>query len=366
MFPQNKGRGERTCEVRVDGWHSSRSQRKAPASCVERVGHFESPVQTCRQVVVAKPATEAPTPATFRRPAQPATRPKERTDLHSIMREHPRGRPWLFTPLVLPYAGGVPHELDDKLALVTGGSGAIGRAICLALARSGARVSFSYFSDHEGAESTRTALAALGHETTPLRVNFGDRASTAEFLSELQQRFERLDILVHAAASGVFRSPLELSPRHVDWVLDVNAKALLWLVQRLLGNSDDTPAKRLMLPGASIVALSSLGAERAIPDYTALGSAKAALVGLVRQLALPLGPLGVRINVVSPGLVETGALDHFPNRAALVHEAERRTPLGRLALPDDVADVILFLCSPAAAMVHGQVLHVDGGYSVVG
>jgi enoyl-[acyl-carrier protein] reductase III len=256
-------------------------------------------------------------------------------------------------------------ELKGKRALVTGGSGDIGRAVCRVLASAGADVGFAYFSDHEGAEVTRGMLAELGAVRTDVfRVNFGDARSVDEFIDAARGAYERLDILVHAAASGVFRGVEALTARHLTWALDVNARSLLGLIQALRASG---PGHRPRLGrGSSIVALSSLGAVRAIPHYAAVAASKAALEALCRQLALELGPEGIRVNVVSPGLVETRALAHFPNRAQLIEVASQRTPLGRLTTPEDVANVVAFLCSNASAMVHGQTLHVDGGYGIVG
>jgi enoyl-[acyl-carrier protein] reductase III len=114
------------------------------------------------------------------------------------------------------------------------------------------------------------------------------------------------------------------------------------------------------------VAVSSLGAIRAIPNYTAVGASKAALESIVRHLALELGPRGIRVNAISAGVVDTDALKHFPNRQELLSTSERRTPAGRLVEPGDVADAVLFLVSPLAGMVMAQTLLVDGGYSIMG
>ncbi|HEY6726992.1 MAG TPA: SDR family oxidoreductase [Polyangiaceae bacterium] len=256
-------------------------------------------------------------------------------------------------------------DLSGKQALVTGASGDIGRAICRLLAARGAEVGIAYFSDHERARATAAELEALrGRAPSVFRVNFGDTASSEAFVKAVCAEFDRIDVLVHAAASGVFRGVHELTARHLDWAMDVNARSLFSLVQGLIQAGPERGS--LLARGASIVALSSLGAVRAIPQYAAVAASKAALEAIARQLALELGPAGVRINVVSPGLVPTRALEHFPNRAHLVEVASSRTPLGRLTTPEDVANVVGFLCSDAAAMVHGQTLHVDGGYSVVG
>jgi enoyl-[acyl-carrier protein] reductase III len=114
------------------------------------------------------------------------------------------------------------------------------------------------------------------------------------------------------------------------------------------------------------VAISSLGAVRAVPNYTVVGASKAALESLVRHLAVELGPLGITVNTISAGVVDTDALKKFPNRDEIISRSLQHTPLGRLTTPEDVADLALFLCGKGAAMIHGQVLVVDGGYAVQG
>jgi enoyl-[acyl-carrier protein] reductase III len=120
-----------------------------------------------------------------------------------------------------------------------------------------------------------------------------------------------------------------------------------------------------MRPGSSIVGLSSLGSQRVLDNYVLVGTSKAALESLVRYLAVELAPRGIRVNAVSGGVVETGALEHFPNREQMLEMARSRTPAGRMVEPDDIADAVEFLCSPAAEMVRGQTLIVDGGFSLL-
>ncbi|WP_428262918.1 SDR family oxidoreductase [Haliangium sp.] len=254
---------------------------------------------------------------------------------------------------------------ENKKALVTGGSGDIGRAMCRRLAAAGAEVGFTYFSDHDGAARTAAEVAAAGGAPARVfRANFADLASTRAVLDEVRGELGRVDIFISNAASGVFRSADALTPRHLQWAVDVGARAFLLLAQGLACPGGGASA--IMGRGGRVVALSSLGAVRAIPQYTILAAAKAALEAMVRHLALELGPRGITVNAVSPGLVETGALAHFPNRDHLLDVARSRTPMGRLTTAEDVADVVLFLCSDAGAMVHGQTLNVDGGYSIVG
>jgi enoyl-[acyl-carrier protein] reductase III len=164
-----------------------------------------------------------------------------------------------------------------------------------------------------------------------------------------------LDILVSNAASGVLKPVEELTLHHFHWTMDINAAALLPLVQQLL---------RLPAGDKVVVAVSSLGAVRAIPNYTLVGASKAALESMVRHLAAELAPRGVRVNAVSAGTVDTDALKHFPNRSQLLEESRERTPAGRLITAQDVANVVVFLCTEYAAMIHGQTLMVDGGYSI--
>ena len=114
-----------------------------------------------------------------------------------------------------------------------------------------------------------------------------------------------------------------------------------------------------------MVGVSSLGSTRVLENYVLVGTSKAALESVVRYLAVELAPRGIRVNAVSAGVVETEALDHFPNREQMLSWARERTPAGRMVEPGDLADVVLFLCSPAAEMIRGQTLVVDGGFSLL-
>ncbi|HUJ92035.1 MAG TPA: SDR family oxidoreductase, partial [Gaiellaceae bacterium] len=118
-----------------------------------------------------------------------------------------------------------------------------------------------------------------------------------------------------------------------------------------------------MDPGSSIVAISSLGSQRVLDNYVLVGTSKAALESVVRYLAVELGPRGIRVNAVSGGVVDTGALDYFPNKDEMLRTVER-TPAGRLVEPDDIAAAVSFLSSPESEMVRGQTIVVDGGFSL--
>ena len=242
-------------------------------------------------------------------------------------------------------------KFEGASVLVTGGSRGIGRAVALRFASLGAaRVAVGYMRGDRPAEETASELRALGAEPILVR---GNVASTrgAEEVAALGP----LDVLVHAAATGVIRPALETEDKHWDWTLSANARALLSLTRA---------AAPSMPEGSSIVGLSSLGSVRVLDNYALVGASKAALEALVRYLAVELAPRGIRVNAVSAGVVETGALEHFPNKEAML-EMGVRNPAGRLVSPEDVADLVVFLCSPGAEMIRGQTVVVDGGWSLL-
>jgi enoyl-[acyl-carrier protein] reductase III len=242
-------------------------------------------------------------------------------------------------------------SLHGRSVFVSGGSRGIGREIALRFADEGAaRVAIGYLRNDRAAEETASELEARGAEPVLVRGNVAS-SRVAQEVADLGP----LDVLVHNAATGVIRPALETEDKHWDWTLNANARALLSLTRA---------AAPTMPKGSAIVAVSSLGAQRVLENYVLVGSSKAALEALVRYLGVELAPRGVRVNAVSGGLVETGALEHFPNREEMLKAGRERTPAGRMVDPKDIADAVLFLASPAAAMVVGQTLVVDGGYSL--
>ena len=233
---------------------------------------------------------------------------------------------------------------------VSGGTRGIGRAIALRFARDGARrVAVGYLRNDAAAEVTAHELRELGADVTLVRGN----VTSERVLGEVAA-LGPLDVLVHNAATGVIRPALETDDKHWDWTMNANARALLQLAR---------VAAPQMADGSSIVAISSLGAQRVLENYVLVGTSKAALESVVRYLAVELAPR-VRVNAVSGGVVETGALAHFPNREQML-EAGRSNPVGRLVASDDIAGAVAFLCSPDADMIRGQTIVVDGGYSLL-
>ena len=242
--------------------------------------------------------------------------------------------------------------LENGSVLVTGGTRGIGKAIALRLASEGAtRIALGYLRNDKAAEAAADEIRAAGAEPILVRGNVASEKVVAEFASHGPYA-----AIVHNAATGVIKPALETEDKHWDWTLNANARALLSLVRAC---APDMPN------GSSIVAVSSLGAQRVLENYVLVGTSKAALESVVRYLAVELSPRGIRVNAVSAGVVETEALDHFPNREQMLSAGKTRTPAGRLVEPEDVAGAVAFLCSPDADMLRGHTLIMDGGYSLL-
>jgi len=241
---------------------------------------------------------------------------------------------------------------EGKSVLVTGGSRGIGKAIALRFAELGAaRVGINYFRSDRAADETAEELRGLGADPVLLRGNIAD----ADKVSAIVKSFGDLDVLVSNAATGVIRPALELDEKHWDWTMNANARALLTFAQNAVDG---------MPEGGSIVAISSLGSQRVLANYSLVGTSKAAIEALVRYLAVELAPRNIRVNAVSAGLVETGALEYFPDRDAMLREFVAKTPAGRLVEPADIAKLVCFLASPESDMIRGQTVVLDGGYSL--
>lgn len=243
-------------------------------------------------------------------------------------------------------------SLAGKNLLVTGGTRGIGQAISLQFARAGATVIANYIRGQKAADAL---LAQAQQENLHLTVCRAD-LTLAKGLESLEIAIAgmngSLHGLVHCAATGIHKTFDELTLRHYDWTFALNVRAFFDLVKRM---------QPRFAAGASIVAVSSQGALRVVPAYSVVGASKGALEALARHLAVELAPRGIRVNILAPGAVVTESWASMPNAQDRLAELTRRTPLGRLVTPEEVAQAAQFLCSDAARSVIGHTLVVDGG-----
>ena len=246
----------------------------------------------------------------------------------------------------------ISQNLSGKIALVTGGSRGIGKSIASELGRRGATVIINYLKNHEAAKTTVEELKLQGIKTTRIKAHVGEEAAIDSLVSKIEKQFGQLDILVNNAASGVMRPTTELSVKHWDWTMNINARGP-WMLS--------VAASRLMPDGGRIINISSPGSTWVLPAYFAVGVSKAAIEAVTRYLAVELGPKGIAVNTVSPGFVMTEALNAFPDQLGIRDLASRPTPAGRTITPEDVSNVVAMLCSSDAEMIRGQVIVVDGG-----
>jgi enoyl-[acyl-carrier protein] reductase III len=251
-------------------------------------------------------------------------------------------------------------DFQDKIALVTGSGRGIGRAIALHFAQHGADVIVNFFRNRAPAEETAHEVEKFGGRALTVKADVGDLDDLNRLFDEVEKEFGGLDIFIHNAASGYNRPALEQKPKGWEWTMNINARALLFAAQRA------TPLMEKR-GGGKIISISSPGSIRVLPDYIVVGASKAALESLTRYLGVELITRGINVNAVSPGVVETDALNHFAsmgNQDAILQNFIAQVPAGRLITPQEVAEVVAFLCTPAAAMIVGQTIALDGGYTL--
>jgi enoyl-[acyl-carrier protein] reductase III len=255
-----------------------------------------------------------------------------------------------------------PNNLQpfaNKIALVTGSGRGIGKAIALNFARQGANVVINFFRNRKPAEEVAKQAESLGRKALLVKANVGDIEDVERLFEETKQQFGGLDIFVSNAASGYNRPAMEQKVKGWDWTMDINARSFLFAAQQAVPMMESRG-------GGKIVAITSPGGDRVIPDYVVVGASKAALNALTRYLAVELAPKNIRVNAVSPGVVETDVLQHFATfrEDNILEKIAEATPAGRLITPEDVANAVAFLCSPGAEMICGQIITIDGGLTL--
>jgi NAD(P)-dependent dehydrogenase (short-subunit alcohol dehydrogenase family) len=250
------------------------------------------------------------------------------------------------------------RQSRDKVALITGASRGIGRALALTLGRAGATVVVNYKKNADLAEKTVIEVEELGGRGLAVQADMESVEGVEHLFDTVEREFGRLDHFVSNAAAGAFKNILDLKPHHLDRSHAMNLRPFVLGAQR---------AVPLMDCGGRIVALSSYGSIRAFPTYAALGAMKAAVESWVRYMAMEFAPYGINVNAVNGGLVDSDSLEYLyavPGMADL-STVLRNIPKGRPGTVQEIADVIAFLLSPESEYITGQTLIVDGGLSAV-
>ena len=244
---------------------------------------------------------------------------------------------------------------SGKRVLVTGGTGGIGGVISQSLAGLGARLFLNYRDKDRRAHQVLGEIHSSGGSAELVKADLMIKAEVSEMFEQIAES-GRLDCLIHCAALGTFKPTLEVRANQWDLTLNINTRSLLLCAQHAVSLMEQR--------GGKIVSLSSLGSSRVVPSYGAIGVSKAALEALTRYLAVELAPHRIQVNAVAAGLVDTASIRQHPFYARLAEETLRQTPAGRLATAEDVAGAVLFLISPLADWISGQILIADGGLSL--
>ena len=244
--------------------------------------------------------------------------------------------------------------LKGKVALVTGGSRGLGRAMALGLAEAGANVAVASQTG-VGLEAVVQAIESLGQRGMAITGNVALQSEAKRIVQEVVEKFSRLDILVNAAGVNRRIPSLEVKEEQWDWILGVNLKGTFFMCQA---------AGEIMLRqrSGSIINVASLLSEVGIPTLAPYAASKAGVVGLTRVLAAEWGPYGVRVNAIGPGYFRTRMTERLFSDARWVERLLQQVPLGRAGDPDDLVGAVVFLASEASAYITGQIIYVDGGY----
>ncbi|MGZ4188025.1 MAG: SDR family oxidoreductase [Solirubrobacteraceae bacterium] len=252
-----------------------------------------------------------------------------------------------------------PREgFEGRIALITGASRGIGRALALSLAARGATPIINYRRNEDAARDTVAEIERLGATGLAIRADLENVDQIEAMFDQVSDQFGRLDFFVSNASASNFRPLMELKPHHLERTFNTNVRAFVVGTQR---------AARLMGQGGRIVVMSSYGSLRVFPTYANLGSNKAALEMWARYMAVELAPRGINVNAVNPGIIKSDSSSFFyeTGLVASLDTVVPKIPKQRLGSVQEAADCVLFLLSPASEYVTGTTLVVDGGLTAV-
>jgi len=243
-------------------------------------------------------------------------------------------------------------SLDGKVALVTGGSRGIGRAVCVTLAKAGAKVLINYAGNEEAAAETLALVREAGSDGEIAKFDVSDAEAVDAAVADLAKRHDGLHILVNNAGISLDQILIRIKPHELERTLAVNVGGALWCSKAAI---------RLMMRKryGRVINMSSVVGEAGNKGQAVYSASKAGIIGLTKTLAREYASRGVTVNCVAPGFIETDMTASLPD--AVKEQAIADTPLGRMGSPDDIANAVLYLSSEEAGFVTGQVIRVNGG-----
>lgn len=249
-------------------------------------------------------------------------------------------------------------DFSDTVTVITGASRGIGRSLAVSLGHGGGTVVINYKANHDAAEESLAEVRAAGGDGITVRADVEDPADIDRLFDVVRETYGHINHFVSNAAASSFKSIRDLKVHHLDRSFAMNVRAFVLGAQR---------AVDLMDRGGRIVTLSSYGSMRAYPTYANLGSAKAAIEAWVRYMAVEFAPMGINVNAVNGGIIDTASAAYFyavPGMPPL-DDVLARVPKARMGTAREVSDVALFLLTPSAEYITGQSLVVDGGLSII-
>lgn len=246
--------------------------------------------------------------------------------------------------------------LKGKKVLITGSSRGIGRATAVAMAKAGADVAVHYNKQADLAEETASAIRETGQEALVIQSNLEDLEDVDRMFDTIKSEWGVLDVFMANAAATAFKPLMQMKPHHIDRTHHLLVNSLIRSAQRAVPLMTERNGR--------IITVSGHGTDFTLPNYASIGSAKAAVEALTRYLAYELGAQNVTCNAIAPGVVATDSAKYYmgdEQYAAFDETVSRQTPLGRLATPEDIADVAVFLASDLSRFITGEIIRVDGG-----
>ncbi|MEK7431627.1 MAG: SDR family oxidoreductase [Cyanobacteriota bacterium] len=246
-------------------------------------------------------------------------------------------------------------KLLNKTALITGSSRGIGKETALKLADLGCNVIINYVKNKVLAEEVVEQIKQKGVNSYAIKCDIGDSEQIKSMFSEIKEKSKTLDILINNAAFGALGNSMKIGRMTWNMTMNVNTTGLLLCTQNSV---------KIMNEGGKIVNISSLGSSFCLPDYIAIGTAKSAIETMTKYLACELAEKKINVNAVSAGFVDTEALDFFKNIDEMKKQVIEKTPSKRIATPEDIANIIVFLCQKESEWITGQTIIADGGFSL--